>query len=280
MHRRAAVLLHGFWLGLCHATVYGPLVHRMPLLDFSSVRSVLHQSSKVEGMRVLMPGVCPGPVVVTHLYSPILRRQRMVQLLFEKSDVPAVHFGLPAALGTVDTGLSHGIAVQWIAVNMPVTHLHDAWDWDVAHSVPRTVTGGRYSMHCLAQVLAVRGFPFSTAAECGIAHDINEELGYGYAEMKYVRQQDDICIPQAYKLPDGTLEIGSERFCCPEALLRPQLFEIDSGGFAGTIVSCNKKHSLTAFRSHQKSPDVILCGGRSLCTGLEEWGKRCPLASR
>ena len=115
-------------------------------------------------------------------------------------------------------------------------------------AIHRIDFAGRDLTDCLIQLLAERGYAFTTTVGREIVRDIKEKLGYvalNYDE-ELQKSPSSHGIEKIYTLPDGQqITIGNERFRCAEALFAPRQFGYDEPSVAQMLYSTIMKVKLT-----------------------------------
>lgn len=98
----------------------------------------------------------------------------------------------------------------------------------------------------MIRLLTERGLSLSSTAEREIVRDVKEKLCYVALdyEKELASAISSNSIEKEYVLPDGhCIQVGSERFRCPEALFNPSLIGREEGGVTrllyDTIMRCD-----------------------------------------
>ncbi|XP_069796455.1 actin-3, muscle-specific-like isoform X2 [Narcine bancroftii] len=181
--------------------------------------------------------------------SPVVNREKLAELLFERFCTPAMTCGL-----VVESGLG-------TSYTAPVLD-----GYVLPHATYRLDLAGKELTRYLGQMLEENGNRFS-ADETHVVDDIKVTRCYVAQEFAEEILADESQYLTDYRLPDGHLiSIGNERFRCPEALFRP----------AAVGLSEDSLHTLVARSLQSCRPEaqpnllanIVLAGGSSMFPGL------------
>uniref|UniRef100_A0AAA9S4P9 CaM kinase-like vesicle-associated protein n=3 Tax=Bos TaxID=9903 RepID=A0AAA9S4P9_BOVIN len=212
-------------------------------------------------------GVQPEELAVLVADSPIsprTNREKVAEILFERFHVPAmqtVHQALLALYAYGRTtglvlGSGHGTSYVAPIVTGDLAPL-DTYRLDVA--------GCDLTEH-LAQLLLAGG---QSPLKAELVNQIKETWCYVAMDMKaeLARMQSQTQVD--FVLPDKqVITLGSERFCCPEALFQPNLLGVNQPGLPQlALLSISR---LEAKQQEQLLANVVLDGGSTLLTGFPE----------
>eukprot|EP00306_Pavlova_sp_CCMP459_P022340 CAMPEP_0185564654 /NCGR_PEP_ID=MMETSP1381-20130426/65205_1 /TAXON_ID=298111 /ORGANISM="Pavlova sp., Strain CCMP459" /LENGTH=420 /DNA_ID=CAMNT_0028178597 /DNA_START=100 /DNA_END=1363 /DNA_ORIENTATION=+ len=240
------------------------------------------------------------PVLLTEApLNPKANREKMVQLMFETFNVPAMYVAIQAVLSLYASGRTTGIVMD---SGDGVSHTVPIYEgYALPHAIMRLDLAGRDLTDWMVKLLTERSYSFTTTAEREIVRDIKgltdwmvkllTERGYSFTttaereivrdikeKLAYVAQDFDqemstalasSSLEKSYELPDGQIiTIGNERFRCPEALFRPYLLGIASPGLHElvheAVMRCNAHIHKDLFKN------IVLSGGTTMCPGFVE----------
>ncbi|XP_067680452.1 actin, muscle-like [Haliotis asinina] len=211
------------------------------------------------------------PVLMTEApLNPKRNREKMMEIQFEKFDVPGFYVSMQAVLSLYASGRGGGILLD---CGDGVTHAVPIYEgYALPHAIRRMNLAGQDITSYLSKILQERGYDLtSTSAEFEIVRHIKENLCYVPLDFKAeVKAADESSsLEKDYELPDGNvITIGSERFRAPEVLFKPRMLGLESGGIHRMIIKTLKKCDID-IRKHMCT-NFILSGGSTMFPGIAE----------
>ncbi|XP_042863814.1 actin, clone 302-like isoform X2 [Penaeus japonicus] len=209
------------------------------------------------------------PVLLTEApLNPKANREKMIQVMFETFNCPAMYVADQALLNTYYASRSAAVVVD---CGDGVTHIMPLQNgYTIPQAIQRLDLAGRDLTHHLMKLLSERGYAFVTAAEREIVRDIKEKLCYMALDFEQeIATAASSSSLQDYKLPDGqAITIADERFRCPEALFQPSLLSENLCGIHqavyNSIMNCDIDIRRDLFFN------IVLTGGTTLTPGFAE----------
>ncbi|XP_062898008.1 actin, clone 302-like [Mobula hypostoma] len=198
--------------------------------------------------------------------APGAQREKAAEVLFEGFRVPAMYVVPQPVLSLYSTGRTSGLVIEagfGASYVAPVVE-----GYTLPHATQQIDVAGAALTEYLAKLLAECGNAFSPE-ERPLVRDIKERCCYvaqDYAEEMLAPETDYLTD---YRLPDGHLiNIGNERFRCPEAFFQPDALGLTDAGLhqlaARSLELCQAKHR------PELLGNLVLSGGSSLFPGLAE----------
>eukprot|EP01065_Artemidia_motanka_P018237 TRINITY_DN21559_c0_g1_i1.p1 TRINITY_DN21559_c0_g1~~TRINITY_DN21559_c0_g1_i1.p1 ORF type:complete len:393 (+),score=103.41 TRINITY_DN21559_c0_g1_i1:78-1256(+) len=209
--------------------------------------------------------------------NPKRNREKMLELLFEKFEVPALYVQIQAVLSLYECGRSEGVVVD---SGDGISHTVPVYDGRVVSgAVQRMEVAGRDLTEWMVELLnADQERRFTTSADREIAKAIKEKYCYLESDFDAAHakwDEDNTAFDEVVThediaaLPDGeTVTVGRARFACPEALFEPALMDRECKGIHRVLYDCISKVGLDCRKTMWSN--ILLSGGTTLIKGLEE----------
>lgn len=211
------------------------------------------------------------PLLLTeHPLPPKADREKITQIMLETFNVPAVFLAFKPVLSLYAAGKMNGVVLQ---SGYGATHALPCHEGNPLNDAAlRLNLAGRDLTEYLTKLLSTRGCSFP---DHDIVRNIKENLCYVALdfEKEKATAASSSSLEKNYELPDGEkITIGSERFCCTEALFQPSFLGIDSPGIHqmthNAIMKCNEDIRKNLYAN------IVLAGGSTLHLGITERMKK------
>jgi len=199
--------------------------------------------------------------------NPKAHSERMLQIMFETFNVPAVFLEVGSVLALYASGRTTGVVVS---IGMDSTTAVAIYE---GYALPHTVVSASYGGGTLTQfaskIMTERGYSFTTAAERDIVRDIKEKLCYVSLDFDHEMCQHASALEASYELPDGqNIMVGNERYRVPECLFAPALFGSEDPGIPllafKAIMACDVDIRKDLFAN------IVLAGASCSFRGIAE----------
>uniref|UniRef100_UPI00358FD47A uncharacterized protein isoform X2 n=1 Tax=Myxine glutinosa TaxID=7769 RepID=UPI00358FD47A len=201
-------------------------------------------------------------------FNPPNNRERMAEILFEEFEVPTLCITIPAHLALFASGPTSGLVVD---SGDSVTHAVAVCGGRVeSPTIFRMNVGGQDLSERLGSlVLARHGRSLvGTASERSALCAMKERLCFVSRDLASDKMAG-AALEHSHEMPDGTyINIGVERFMCPEALFQPGVLGPSSPSLQQAIVTCIEKSDTQMQETLYNN--IILAGGNTLFPGLAE----------
>jgi actin len=204
-------------------------------------------------------------VIITEApFAPSDSRQKLAEILFDHLGIDSLYITNNSTLSLYSNGKTTGTVVD---IGYKTTSFVPIYEGFVLHhAVTKVDTGGKDLTDYFALILSQRpdNIKFTNEGQKSMINELKEkicEVAEDYDSQ--IKRCIDQKIKETYNLPDGTkINIGPEKYQCPELLFQPQFFQRDHFGLHEqtfkSIKKCDEDIEKDLFQN------VVLCGGSSL----------------
>uniref|UniRef100_A0A6B2LDE8 Actin n=1 Tax=Arcella intermedia TaxID=1963864 RepID=A0A6B2LDE8_9EUKA len=199
-------------------------------------------------------------------FNPRAHREKLVEILFEVFNVPAMSVAVQSVLSLCAYGRHTGLVVEigeGVGQIVPIYQGHA-----LRHAAHRTDIAGRVLTEYMERLLADRGYSLDNPA---FARAIKESFAYVALdfEAELRKANDEAFLEKTYELPDGqVVTVGDEQFRCCEALFQPSQVGLESIGVGeltyNSAMKCDEEIRGDLLMN------VVLAGGSTMFRGFGE----------
>ena len=199
-------------------------------------------------------------------------RERMVQKMFEKFNVPGLYISMTSVLAIYDAGRTSGMAVDSGEVITNFVPVYEGFAFP--NAIAKSETGGKILTDYLILLLTDKKYNINTAAKRLKVNDIKEKycrVSYDF-ENEIREAGEGGNLEEKVKLPDGEeLTLETERLKCPEALFRPNFLNLPESNIKGLHDECCASiQQIDVEIRKDLYSNIILSGGNTMFEGLPE----------
>eukprot|EP00928_Gymnodinium_smaydae_P039803 TRINITY_DN27113_c0_g3_i1.p1 TRINITY_DN27113_c0_g3~~TRINITY_DN27113_c0_g3_i1.p1 ORF type:complete len:1272 (+),score=228.98 TRINITY_DN27113_c0_g3_i1:66-3881(+) len=197
--------------------------------------------------------------------NPPENTERMLSIMFETFNVPAVYVENGPTLELYASGRTTGLVVSIGAASIHVVPVYEGYV--LPHACKTSHFGGSDLTSYASLILTERGYSFTTTAERDILTDMKEKLCY--VAQDFDAEMSSATSDASYELPDGqVISMGNERFRVPEVLFAPSMAGLDDKGIQELVFQAIQSCDVDIRKDLWSN--IVLAGGSSLFTGIKE----------
>lgn len=200
--------------------------------------------------------------------NPKQNREKMMEIMFERFNVPASYVALQGVLSLYASGKITGLVLD---IGDGVTHTIPIFDgYCIPSAVNRYDLAGRDVTDYLKTLLDDKGYRFTTSSEREIVRDIKEKFCYCAIDFdKEVKLFSVKDMTKNYTLPDGNvIRIGDEMFRSGEVLFEPDLIGKEINGIHQAVNDSIQKTDINIRKDLFRN--IVLSGGTTMITNLDK----------
>eukprot|EP00455_Lapot_gusevi_P027889 TRINITY_DN2963_c0_g1_i1.p1 TRINITY_DN2963_c0_g1~~TRINITY_DN2963_c0_g1_i1.p1 ORF type:complete len:377 (+),score=51.30 TRINITY_DN2963_c0_g1_i1:41-1171(+) len=204
------------------------------------------------------------PVLLSEsIFNPPNYREKITQIMFEVFSVPSLCLANSARLSLLSSGRYTGVVVESGKDLTSVVPIFDGYS--LPNCTARLNLGGRHLSDHFRQWMGTRGYTCQTAGDAAIFNHMKETK----CEVAMTLNPEPEETIERYELPSGhVLEVGNERYRCPEAMFRPELVGLEEPGLH-QLTNWSIQTCEVELRSNLYV-NIILSGGNTMFRGFAE----------
>lgn len=214
------------------------------------------------------------PVLFTETsFNPKANREQLIEIMFEKYNVPSFFIENQAVLSLLSSGRKTGIVVE---TGDEITNIVPIYEgYPIHHAIKRMNLGGSSITNELTKILEKKQIELDSFTSKEFINEIKEKhcfISYDYdndlkiADMTNKYDQNVSYIGNNYNNHD--FSINKERFMCTEILFQPKYGGDVSNGIHNEIFNSIKKCDQDI--QNILFSNIVLSGGNSMFDGFSE----------
>ncbi|KAL3619259.1 hypothetical protein CASFOL_036829 [Castilleja foliolosa] len=196
-------------------------------------------------------------------------REKLAEIMFETFHFTALCVANEALMSLYIRNRETGIVMD---LGDGIGHIVPIYKgFPVPDAITSFYVAGRELTDQLANILAERGYSFTTSSEKETVRDMKEKLSYIALDFEQEMElsKTSVSVERNYELPDGqVITIGNERFRCPEVLFQPSMIGERAAGIHeaiyNSIMKCDADIRKTLFEN------IVLSGGSTMFPGIAD----------
>ena len=199
-------------------------------------------------------------------------RGKMVQMMFEKFNVPGLYISMTSVLSIYDAGRTSGMAVDSGEVITNFVPVYEGFAFP--NAISKNETGGQILTEYLISLLSEKKYNINTTTKKLKLNEIKER----YCRVRYdfeneIREAgEEGNLEEKIKLPDGEeIILELEKLKCPEALFRPNFLNKSDMNMRGLHDECCASiQQIDVEIRRDLYSNIVLSGGNTMFEGLPE----------
>jgi actin-related protein len=207
-------------------------------------------------------------VLVEPPLNPRANREKMIKIMFETFNVPALTAYNSAVLAAFSSGQTSALVLESGA---GATHSVPVFEgYALPHAARSLSLAGAELTAYMMRLLNLGGYSFNSPADIEQVCDIKEKLCYVALDFENEMKQAVTSSAESFRLADGqVITVGNKRFCCPEALFQPSHLGLDAAAGIHQMVY-NSVRDCDADIHEELYNNIILSGGSTLFRGMAD----------
>jgi actin, other eukaryote len=200
--------------------------------------------------------------------NPKKNREKILQIMFERFNVPASYVAVQGVLSLYASGRTTGIVLD---IGDGVTHCIPIFEgYNIPYAINRYDLAGRDVTDYLQRLLEDKGIRLKTSSEREIVRDIKEKLVYcavDYQEEEKLYKKKN--MTRNYTLPDGNvIRVGDEMFKSAELLFDPELIGKEFKGIDHAVYDSIQKTDIDIRK--YLFDNIVLSGGTTMIKNIDQ----------
>ncbi|XP_048192201.1 actin-related protein T1-like [Perognathus longimembris pacificus] len=209
---------------------------------------------------------CDHPVLMTeHSFNPHESREKMVEIMFEKFDVPEFYLSNHAVGALYASGNVTGLVMDsgdGVTSTVPIYE-----GCSLPHAVSLLNLAGKDVTEHMIRLLLLKGYNFPSIFNKAVGQDMKEKICF-VTNINNEKETPRQVVSQ-YRLPDGNVIRIDENLCkIPDALFTPDRLGIREPGISQMVYNSIQKCDIDI--QNDLFAKIVLSGGNTLFPGFEE----------